>query len=463
MSTVMSSASRGSYRSVNPTTSEVVATYEVASDADIEGVLSRADMAFAEWRRLGVSRRADVLTRIAGAFEESAEELTSLVVEEMGKRISEARSELQTTIGIWRYYAEHAESMLAPESITGVEGVATVHKEPIGALLGIMPWNYPLYQVARFAAPNLVLGNTIVLKHSPSCPRTALAIERILRESGLPPDAYVNVFASEDQVGRIIADARVCGVSLTGSERAGSAVAAQAGRHVKKVVLELGGSDAMIILDTDDVAATARMVARARMSNTGQACNSPKRIIVLDRWYDELVRHLVDALGRLVPGDPADPSTTLAPLSSQIAAQEVVDQVARACRDGATLRLGGNPIAGAGFYVAPTVLTDVTPGMAIYREEVFGPVAIVFRVADADEAIRLANDNPYGLGASVYCDDIDRARAVAARLDVGMVFINQPEDSEAGLPFGGVKRSGVGRELGRWGIEEFMNHKLVRE
>jgi succinate-semialdehyde dehydrogenase/glutarate-semialdehyde dehydrogenase len=325
-----------------------------------------------------------------------------------------------------------------------------------------MPWNFPCYQVARFVAPNLVLGNTILLKHASICPGSARAIEQVLRDAGVPDDVYVNTFASSRQIPAILADPRIQGVSLTGSEQAGVSVAAEAGRHLKKAVLELGGSDPLIVLDTDDLDETVNATATARMRNCGQSCNAPKRIIVLAGLYDEYVDRLTKRVAEYyVPGDPADPETKLPPLASIAAADEVAAQVAKAVEQGATLRTGGRRI-GPGAYLEATVLTDVAPGTDAYYEEIFGPVVIVFRAEDDDDAVRLANDTPFGLGASVWGTDPVRLRRVADRIDAGMVYLNRAGGSQADLPFGGIKRSGIGRELGPAGIEEFMNKKSIR-
>jgi succinate-semialdehyde dehydrogenase/glutarate-semialdehyde dehydrogenase len=329
-------------------------------------------------------------------------------------------------------------------------------------LLGIEPWNFPLYQVVRFAAPNLVVGNTILLKHSENCPQSALAVERLFSDAGAPAGVYTNLFLRIEDVERVIASDAVQGVSLTGSERAGASVAEIAGRHLKKCVLELGGSDPFVILDTADLDRTLSAAAAGRMGNTGQSCIAAKRFIVLDELYDDVVAGLGRRFAALQPGDPADPATRLGPLSSELAAADLQAQVQDAIDKGATVVAGGERPEHDGAFVAATVLTDVRPGMRAYTEELFGPVAVVYRAADEDEAVALANSSPYGLGGSVFSADPDRARAVADRLDTGMVWINAPTSSQADLPFGGVKRSGYGRELSPLGMYEFTNRKLVR-
>ncbi|SFW87505.1 NAD-dependent succinate-semialdehyde dehydrogenase [Amycolatopsis australiensis] len=451
------------YSVTNPATGELVEEVPNATDEQVRAAIGRVHVGFAAWRARPVADRAAIVRRAAELFAERAGELAAIMTLEMGKRINEGRGEVGVVADIFRYYGERGPDLLADEPLALRGGEAVLTKEPIGALLGVMPWNFPCYQVARFVAPNLVLGNTILLKHASICPRSAKAIEEVLRDAGVPADAYVNVFASSRQVPWMLADPRLVGVSLTGSEQAGISVAAEAGRNLKKCVLELGGSDPLIVLDTADLDETVKVTATARMRNCGQSCNAPKRMIVLGELYDEFVDRLAKRVTEYyVPGDPADPATTLPPLASVAAAEEVAAQIATAVREGATLRAGGHRVPGPGAYVEATVLTDVTPEMAAYREEIFGPVALVFRAETEEEAIALANDTPFGLGASVYATDRARAVRVARRIEAGMVYLNKSGGSEADLPFGGIKRSGIGRELGPLGIEEFMNKKPIR-
>lgn len=450
------------YRVVNPATSETESEYPTATDAGIAEAISRVDGGFQSWRMSSKSERAEVLHRIADLYRDRAVALASLITREMGKTTAEALGEVEFVVDIYRYYADQGPELLADVPLPSkTEGTAWVRKAPVGALLGIMPWNYPYYQVARFAAPNLMIGNTILLKHAPQCPESALEMERIFHDAGVPADVYVNIFASNEQVAGIIADPRIAGVSVTGSERAGTAVAAVAGQNLKKVVLELGGSDPFVILDTDDMAQVVTDAVGARMENAGQACNAAKRFIVTDAIYDEFVERFSVAMAAQITGDPTDPATTYGPLSSEQAARSLMDQIQDAVDKGATLRIGGRRLDRPGAFIEAGVLTDVTPAMRAYREELFGPVAVVYRVSDADEAVRLANDTPYGLGACVYSLNEELALDVADRLDTGMVWINTPEGGGAELPFGGTKRSGVGRELGPSGIDEFVNKKLM--
>lgn len=449
------------YATTNPATGELVHEFETATDDQMRAAIARADNAFASWKEIPIEERAKVAVRVADLFQERADELARTITLEMGKRLEESHGEVGIASDIFRYYADNAPELLADEEITIQGGKAKILKRPVGALIGIMPWNYPYYQVARFVAPNLVLGNTVILKHAPSCPKSSALVEQLLHDAGVPSDAYINVYATNEQIAWALADPRIQGISVTGSERAGAAVAAEAGKNLKKVVLELGGSDPMIILDTDDIDALVAVALESRMSNTGQACNAPKRMIVMDELYDDFVTKMVEATGTLRPGDPMEPETTLAPMSSAQAAERLLAQLEEARKQGATIRVGGNRVDGPGAFVEPTVLTDVTPGMSAYHEELFGPVAIVFRVANEDEAVKLANDTPFGLGASVFSNDSEGAQRVAGKIDAGMVYRNQAGGSQPDLPFGGIKRSGIGRELGALGIEEFMNKKVV--
>ena len=450
------------YASINPATGQTLQEFDLLDDAGVESALARSHSAFATWRATDVQQRAQVLTRTAELYLERIDELARTMSLEMGKPLREARGEIKLTAAIYAYYADHGPSFLADEPLDVAGADSVVRREPVGALLGIMPWNYPHYQVARFAGPNLVLGNTIVLKHAPSTPQSALLIEQLLRDAGVPEDAYVNVFASNDQIAQMIADPRIQGVSLTGSERAGAAVAETAGRNLKKAVLELGGSDSFIVLDAPDLDATVAAAGRARLGNAGQACNAAKRFIVMDAVYDEFVAKLSAAFKQIVPGDPLDKATTLGPLSSARALDMLMEQVETAITEGATVLTGGHRIDGPGFFMQPTLLADVTPGMRAFSEELFGPVGVVYRVSSTEEAVALANSSPFGLSGSVWSGDVDKARAVADQLEVGMAFVNEHGTTLPGLPFGGVKRSGFGRELGPWGIEEFANKKLVR-
>src|SRR6204780_881526 len=371
---------------VNPSTGQVEKEYPTATDAEISDVLDRAAHAYTAWRRTPITERAEILRKVAQIYKERSAELGAIITREMGKTTAEAQGQLAFTRGIYRYYADNGADLLKDEPLqSNTPGTAWVRKSPVGALLGIMPWNYPYYQVARFAAPNLMIGNTIVLKHAPQCPESASAMEQIFRDAGLPADAYINIFASNEQVAAMVADPRIAGVSVTGSERAGSAVAAVAGQNLKKVVLELGGSDPFIVLDGADLPKVARTAAAARMENGGQACNASKRMIVADAIYDDFMREFTAAMSSYVTGDPTDPATSYGPLSSEQAARNLMEQIDDAVRKGATVHLGGHRIDGPGAFVEATVLSGVTPDMRAYREELFGPAAVVYAVAGADE------------------------------------------------------------------------------
>lgn len=451
------------YRTANPTTGKIEQEFAGLEDAAVAGVLSRSDSAFANWRATPVGERAQMLIRAAEAYEARQDELAELIATEMGKPLKEAAGEVQLAGAIYRWYGEHGPQLLEPE-VLDPQGSdeSLVHTAPIGSLVGIMPWNYPYYQVARFVAPNLMAGNTIILKHAPICPASSEVMAEILHSAGVPEDAYINVFASNEQIADMIADPRVRGVSLTGSERAGASVATTAGKNLKKSVLELGGSDAFIVLDDGDIQKTAKTAARARLSNAGQACNSPKRMIVPNDKFDEFVSLVVQAFESAQVGDPKDASTRVGPLSSVAARDGVVDQVNRAVEQGATLHTGGAALDGDGAFMRPAVLTGVTEDMDAYSEEIFGPVAVVYGVDSTEEAVNLANDVSFGLSGSVWGSDIERAQQIADQLDVGMAYVNEHGTTLPGLPFGGVKRSGFGRELGRWGMGEFVNTRLRR-
>lgn len=454
-------SSSPTYQVTDPVTGAVGKTFDFATDAEIEDAVAASAAAFQQWRDRPVQERAAIAERVGELFIERAAELGALITTEMGKRPAEAVGEAKFSGEIFGYYAENAQTLLAPTPLPGHES-AYVERLPIGPIVGVMPWNYPYYQVARFVAPNLVAGNTVLLKHAENCPTSALAIADIMREAGVPEGVYVNLFATHDQVATMIADKRVQGVSVTGSERAGRAVAETAGRHLKKVVLELGGSDPYIILDSDDVAKAAKTAWVTRMENVGQACNSNKRMIVTEGVYDEFVSKLTELASKATPREPGDDSPkSYSPMVSRAAAERLAEQVQDAVDKGAELHIGGELADGAGAYYSPAVLTGVTPEMRAYTEELFGPVAVVYQVGSDEEAVELANVVDYGLGGAVFSTDEKRARTVASRLEVGMANVNTPAGEGADLPFGGTKRSGFGRELGPLGIEEFLNKRLL--
>ena len=450
------------YAVTNPATGLTVRTFDSISDAELDSVITGAEDAYRRWARATtVDERAALVRRVGELHRERKDELASIIVEEMGKPIDQAIGEVEFAGSIYEYYADHSAEFLTNESIPLLDGTgsAVVRRSALGVLLGIMPWNFPYYQVARFAGPNLIIGNTILLKHAEQCPESSAAIERMFLDAGLPKGAFANIYATHDQIETVIADSRVQGVSLTGSERAGAAVAEIAGRNLKKVVLELGGSDPFILLSTDDLEATVKDAVDARLDNSGQSCNAAKRFIVVDELYEAFLVSFTARLAEVEATDPIAAGSALGPLSSLRAAEGLDEQVQRAVAHGATLVRGGGR---DGAFFETTVLTDVTPENPASKEEFFGPVAQVFRAQDEADAVRIANDTPFGLGSYLYSTDHAQALRVADQIEAGMVFVNVVLADGAELPFGGVKRSGYGRELGRFGADEFVNKKLIR-
>jgi succinate-semialdehyde dehydrogenase / glutarate-semialdehyde dehydrogenase len=450
------------YAVIDPATGETVKEYPTISDDELRDAIALADETFRTWSSsTTVKERAELIRRVGQLHAERREQLGEIIVREMGKPIEQAMGEVDFSAAIYEFYADNGEALMADEPITLLDGdgSAYVRRTPYGVLLGIMPWNYPYYQVARFAGPNLVVGNTILLKHAPQCPESAAAMADIFHEAGFPEGAYINIYATNEQIEWVIGDPRVRGVSLTGSERAGAAVAAIAGRNLKKVVLELGGSDPFILLKTNDLDKAVEAAVAARLENTGQACNAGKRFIVVDELYEPFLEKFTAALTAVKPGDPNSSETTIGPLSSKTAADRLEDQVNRAVEHGAKLVAGGGR---EGNFFEPTVLTEITPDNDAYHEEFFGPVAQVYRVEGEDAAVKLANDTPFGLGSYVMSDDPEQAQRVADKIEAGMVFVNAVGAEGVELPFGGIKRSGFGRELGRYGMDEFVNKKLIR-
>ncbi|MCK1802060.1 NAD-dependent succinate-semialdehyde dehydrogenase [Brevibacterium sp. R8603A2] len=448
------------YRVENPATGDVVETFDTATDAQLEDVLSTADAAQREWAQRPIAERAQIVSKVAALFDERKDELGRIIGEEMGKRLTEGVEEAEYCNEIFQYFADNGEKFSQETTLDVDRASAVLERLPVGVLLGIMPWNFPYYQVARFAAPNLMLGNAILLKHAEICPRSAAAIQQIMDDAGVPAGVYTNIYASHDQIAALIGDRRVAGVSLTGSERAGAVVGALAGQHLKKAVLELGGSDPYIVLDTDDVKAAAETAWGLRMYNTGQACDSNKRLIVMDDIYDEFVAELEKLAQAANPGDfTAEDATVYQPLSSRGAAERLAEQLSRAKDSGAQIRVGGE-LSDFGAYVSPAVVTDIPRGSDVYYEEFFGPVATVYKVTSDEEALELANDSQFGLGGTVFSRDPERAKKVGAGLEVGMAKVNTTAAEGANVPFGGVKRSGFGRELGPVGMDEFVNKRL---
>jgi succinate-semialdehyde dehydrogenase/glutarate-semialdehyde dehydrogenase len=450
------------YAVVNPATGETIKEYPEIGDAELRATIDRAAEASRTWSGSStVAERAALLRKVGELHSERRQQLAEIIVREMGKPIEQALMEVDFAAEIYAYYADSAEALMADEPIEllGGEGTALVRRSSFGVLLGIMPWNFPYYQVARFAGPNLVIGNPILLKHAPQCPESAEAMAQMFSDAGFPEGAYQNIYATNEQIEWVIADPRLHGVSVTGSERAGAAVAEIAGRNLKKVVLELGGSDPFILLGTDDLDATVQAAAEARLDNTGQSCNAAKRFIVVDDFYDEFLEKFTATLSAAKPGDPTAEDTAVGPLSSTTAADRLEAQVKKAVDNGAEVVVGGKR---DGNYFEPTILTGIKPGDEASQEEFFGPVAQVYRVGSEEEAVALANQTPFGLGSYVMTTDKEQGERVADKIEAGMVYVNLVGADSPELPFGGFKRSGFGRELGRFGADEFVNKKLIR-
>ena len=452
------------YRSTNPFTNTVEKSFDELNDQQLQSKVQAAQDCFDNtWRDQSFAQRKVVLKRAAALMRERQQSLAELATREMGKLIAQSAGEVALSAAIIDYYADHAEAFLAPEPLKTDNGHAVVESSPIGVLFGVEPWNYPYYQIARFAAPNLMAGNVVMVKHASNVPQCALAFEQLMHDAGLPAGGYTNLFISKDQVSAVIDDKRVRGVALTGSEAAGAVVAARAGQNLKKSTMELGGSDAFIVLEDADMALAVKQAVSGRMGNAGQACTASKRFIVLDAVADVFLEQFKAAMAGFKPGDPMAKETTLAPLSSADALDKLEKQVQTAVQNGAKLLLGGKRVANtAGNFMEPTILTDIAEANPMFSEEFFGPVAMFFRVADEAAAVALANNSPFGLGGSVFTQDEERGRRVARRIDTGMVFVNSAAVSLPDLPFGGVKNSGYGRELSAAGIHEFVNKKLIR-
>ena len=452
------------YQTTNPYTGEILKTFPDATDAQVAQALERGHAAFQQWRLQPVRERVTFLQKAADLLRARHTEYAKLLTTEMGKLLAEAEAEVELSAAILEYYVKHAEAELAPQPLPCEDPVVSeaqlVH-EPLGIILAIEPWNFPYYQIARIMAPQLAAGNVILLKHASNVPQSAAAFEKLMQETGLPAGCFQNLYATRGQIETIINDPRVQGVALTGSEGAGALVAAQAGRALKKSTMELGGADAFIVLDDADLDKAVKWAVFGRHWNGGQVCCSSKRIIVHESIHDEFVRRYTEGVAQLKAGDPMEASTTLAPLSSQQAADDVRRWIDEAVAHGATATVIGAEVPRQGAFVRPVLLTGVKPGNPVYHHEFFGPVSMIFKVKDEDEAIRLANDSPFGLGGSVFTQDIERGKRVAAQISTGMVYINHPTAVKADLPFGGIRRSGYGRELIGLGLKEFVNHKLV--
>ena len=449
------------YATTNPATGEIMQSFPNISDGDLNAVLDRAQAAYVDWRVRPVAERAQIVSSAAAAMRADSDRLAGLITLEMGKLLAQAKGEVELAAAIMDYYAARAEAYLKPEALPESPG-SIVETKPLGIILAVEPWNYPLYQLARVAGPQLMVGNVVICKHASSTPQCAQAFADILVTAGAPEGVYANVYADFDQIGRLVDDPRVRGVTVTGSERAGAIVAERAGKNMKKSILELGGNDPLIVLDDAPVETTVDNVIWGRMNNTGQSCIASKRVIVIGKARGaEFLAAITERMKALVPGDPADGATTLGPLSSESAVDGLVKQIAEAKDHGATIVLGGGRMDRPGFYLEATILTDIDPANPAYTQELFGPALSFYVVDTEEEAIELANATPFGLGGSVFTADLDRGRRVADGIDSGMVFVNNPTWTSPEQPFGGVKNSGYGRELSMLGFGEFVNKKLV--
>ena len=451
-----------SIQTVNPNTNKIVKSFEEMNEKSVDAKVAKAHKTFTDWKETNFQQRADLLHKVATLMRSKKSTLAKTITLEMGKILAQAEGEIDLSADIIDYYANHGEAFLADKVLDPEYGEAIVRNSPIGVLLGVMPWNFPYYQVARFAAPNIMAGNTILLKHASIVPQCALAIEALFKEAEAPEGLYTNLFITGKKASTLVSDKRIKGVSLTGSEGAGASIAAEAGKHLKKVVLELGGNDVFIILEDADMEKTVEWAVVGRMNNNGQCCVASKRFIAVEAIADEFIQKFKDTLSKMKVGDPMDPETALGPLSSEEAAVHLADQVKRSVDQGAKVLLGGKRADREGAFMEPTILTNLKPGIAAYHEELFGPVASFYVVKDEQAAIELANDSDFGLGASVFTQDIERGKKIANQIDTGMVFINHPTWTQADLPFGGTKQSGFGRELSALGIHEFVNKKLIR-
>ncbi|MBO9100657.1 MULTISPECIES: NAD-dependent succinate-semialdehyde dehydrogenase [unclassified Rhizobium] len=452
------------YATINPYTGETLKTFADATDAEVGTAIDKAHAAFLSWKTAPFADRAEVMQNAADLLRRDVDSYANLLTLEMGKVISEARAEVELSAAIFEYYANNAERLLAPQKLPvadPAEGDATLVHEPLGVLLAIEPWNFPYYQIARIIAPQLSAGNTMLLKHASNVPQSAAAFEGLMKEAGLPIGGFQNLYATRSQIEIILNDPRVHGVALTGSEGAGAIVASQAGKALKKSTMELGGADAFVVLADADMEKTVKWAVFGRHWNGGQVCVSSKRMIILDGVYDAFLARYIKGVAALRAGDPFAPETTLAPMSSQVAADEIREKIAQAVALGATATEVGPSVPNRGAFVQPTILTNVSDENPARYWEFFGPVSMLFRASDEDDAIRIANDSPFGLGGSVFTSDTKHGAEVAAKISTGMVFVNHPTMVKADLPFGGVRRSGYGRELLDLGIKEFVNHKLI--
>ncbi|NDK32528.1 NAD-dependent succinate-semialdehyde dehydrogenase [Nesterenkonia haasae] len=452
------------YAVTNPNTGEVEKTYDSLTAEQIPEIVDNADRAFHQWSETTAEDRAAVLSRAADIFESRAEELAHIIGREMGKPLKQGMSEVKKVAYTARWYSKNGPEFLEPTELPDAQGAdrTYVRHDPLGVLLGIMPWNFPYNQIARFAIPNLMVGNAILMKQAAICPESSQKFQEILEEAGLPQGAYTNLYLNSGDTEEVLQDFRVKGVSLTGSETAGASVAGLAAKYLKKSVLELGGNDPAVVLDTDDVAALAKKLVTLRTANAGQVCTSPKRFIVVDDLYDEFLDATKNAVEAVTVGDYDHPDTDMGPLSSESARDEVVERIHQAVSDGATLHSGGEKLDRDGWFMSPALLTDIELDSDLGCNELFGPAVMVFRAEDEADALRIANHTQYGLMASVWTTDVEHGQQVAERINAGMTFVNTHMDSSPEFPFGGINNSGYGRENAQWALREFTNERLVR-
>ncbi|OYU79134.1 MAG: succinate-semialdehyde dehydrogenase [Flavobacterium sp. BFFFF1] len=448
-------------QTVNPYNNKAIKTFDTFSDEQVQQKITAAHKTFTAWRNTPIKERAALLARVAQLMQERKSELAALITLEMGKLIAQSESEIDMCASVYQYYADHAEAFLEDRPLEVKDGRAFIRYTPTGIILGVEPWNFPFNQVGRLTAPNIIAGNVIMIKHASNVPQCAQMIETLFTDAGAPDGLYTNLFLSSDKIAALAADERITGLSLTGSEKAGASLAEAAGKNLKKSVLELGGSDAFIILDDADVDLAVEKAVLGRFNNMGQSCTSSKRIIAVEGIAEEFLAKFTAKITGLKVGDPMDRETKIGPMVSEEAAQNIAKQVDDSVKAGAKVVIGGKRIDREGAFFEFTILTDIPKDAVAYHAELFGPVASFYKVKDVEEAIALANDTGFGLGGSVFSKDKAKAVAVASRIDTGMVFINQNLASRPDLPFGGTKRSGYGRELSPLAVEEFINKKVI--
>jgi succinate-semialdehyde dehydrogenase / glutarate-semialdehyde dehydrogenase len=451
-----------SIQTTNPTNNKVIKSFDEMTQESLDAAVEKSTAAYGLWKNTTYEHRAELLHKVADLMRKKKTALAKLITLEMGKPIAQAEGEIDLSANIFDYYANNGAKFLADKILKPSLGEAIIRHSPIGVLFGVEPWNFPFYQVARFAAPNIMVGNTILVKHASIVPQCGIAIEDLFKEAAAPSGLYINLLISGKRASKLVADKRIKGVSLTGSEAAGASIATEAGKYLKKSVLELGGSDAFIILEDADMDKTVEWAVLGRINNNGECCIASKRIIAVEAIADEFLKKFTAKMTHLKVGDPMDKTTDLGPMSSESAAVLIANQVKKAVKGGAKVLIGGKRLSREGAFMQPTILTDLKPDNPVYYEELFGPVASFYRVKDEKAAIVLANDSPFGLGGSIFTKDIERGKRVADQIDTGMVFINHPTWTQADLPFGGTKGSGYGRELSELGINEFVNKKLIR-